>query len=488
MESTGTEFRQWLLAQTVCDRKPEALDDDHFRIRLDTAVAEVNIYPTLEETDEIAEYRIERLLDGETIFFLHVLLDNLTRAEKLFDEMASALETEAEHQPKHIMLCCTSALTTSMFAAKMGEVATALSLDYDFTALPVTEALRPGGDWSAVLLAPQVSHERSKMIEAHPEAAVFEIPGKIFGSYDAAGAIRLLMNALRDVQPLGNDGMLSAVRALDDDRQILIITFFVQRDSARLGYRLYDKGLVRMEGSVRKPTLDFRDVADLIEALSARSVDMNGLDAIGIAVPGITYRGSVTLPEFYDTPYDMGHALATRFGIPVYLDNNCNAAAVGCYMTQEDYESLIFFRHAFGHEYGGLGTVIDGKLLKGRGNLAGETKYFEDSINLGSPFREAIWTETGMQLLARGVILSAISLVSPEAVYLSVDTVDDADEFRDMLAEKLGDEYVPPVFIVTDYIERVYLGELAMCLQKLRDPRYRSLGVGAWKNVEPRSI
>ena len=30
---------------------------------------------------------------------------------------------------------------------------------------------------------------------------------------------------------------------------------------------------------------------------------------------------------------------------------------------------------------------------------------------------------------------------------------------------------------VDDYVERVYLGEMALCLQKLRDPNYRSLGI-----------
>ena len=41
----------------------------------------------------------------------------------------------------------------------------------------------------------------------------------------------------------------------------------------------------------------------------------------------------------------------------------------------------------------------------------------------------------------------------------------------------LPEELIPKLFVVDDYVERVYLGEMALCLQKLRDPNYRSLGI-----------
>jgi hypothetical protein len=41
----------------------------------------------------------------------------------------------------------------------------------------------------------------------------------------------------------------------------------------------------------------------------------------------------------------------------------------------------------------------------------------------------------------------------------------------------LPEELIPKLFVVDDYVERVYLGEMALCLQKLRNPDYRSLGI-----------
>ncbi|MBP3892416.1 MAG: ROK family protein [Atopobiaceae bacterium] len=496
MSENGEAFRAWILNQRVCDATPTMTDDDHVRIEAGTATAEIIFYPYGNDL-EIAEYQIVRTSDGESIFYLHVLLDDLNRAQDLFYQMVEALEDESSHTTSHILLCCTSAITTSYFAAKMNEVAQTLSLDYEFTAKSVERALESDESYAAILLAPQASHRRTAMIEAHPEAFVFEIPGKIFGSYDAAGAMRLVMHAFREAsQPTNQHESVRVARDLSNDRRILIITLFTMRTYSRLGYRLYDHGVVTTQGSVRKPKLDYRDVEDLLETMDARGVSVKDLDIIGIAVPGVAYHGVVSLPNEFDEDYDLGRHIQESFGIRTSVDNNCNAAAVGCYVGQDKYESVMFYRHEFGHVAGGLGTVIDGTLLKGRHNLAGEPKYYESLFRYNPSYEEMLWSEEGMFQIARNVLLSGISLVAPEAFFLAVDTVDDMDELRVALASDipenddrcilgghrgpllgLPDELIPPLYVVDDYVERVYLGEMALCLQKLRDPNYRSLGI-----------
>lgn len=497
MEQIGHAFREWLLRQQVHGVTPRRLDDAHYRLDAGVAIGEVNLYP-YRNGREIAEYRIVRASDGEATFFLHVLLDDLDRAKELFGEMAEALVDEAEHTTTHVLLCCTSALTTTLFANKMNDLARSLALDYDFTAMSVERALATDERYAAVLLAPQVSHQRSVLAAAHPDALVFEIPAKIFGSYDAAGALRLLTHALRDVHPSADafPDTTRVARDLSNDYRILIITLFTMRTYSRLGYHLYDRGVLTARGSVRKPRLDYRDVEDLLETVDGRGVSVSDLDIIGIAVPGVTYHGMVSLPGVIDGTYDLGNRIHERFGIRTSVDNNCNAAAVGCYVGQDRYESIVFYRHEFGHIAGGLGTVIDGTLLKGRRNLAGEPKYYESLFAYDPCYRDQLWSAEGMFEIARNVSLSVISLISPEAIYLAVDTVDDMDELRRALTTApagldqrlhaglnggpllgLPDELIPPLYVVDDYHQRVYLGEYALCLQKLRNPAYRSLGI-----------
>ena len=473
----GEEFRAWVLAQKVARHEVISLDEDHLYVDAGELQAEVNFYP-LDEATEIVEYLIERGEGEDPLFFLHFALDDMGRAKELFGQMSEAFEATESRKTTRVLLCCTSGLTTTLFAARLGEAAKTLSLDYEFTAVPVERALRQPDDYAAVLLAPQVAFMRQQMKKVYSQAVVFEIPARVFGSYDAGAALRLLLHALRDAQDAGTPEVrLHSLRDLSDNRQVLIVTLFSMRDHTRIGYRLYSRGTGVAEGVVRKPDLDFRDVEDLIETISLRGVAMDTLDAIGIAVPGVTFRRTITLPNVLDESYELGMSLTKKLGIPVYVDNNCNAAAVGCYVSQTEVENLVFYRHAFGHEAGGFGTVIDGKLLKGHHNLAGEPKYFENSFAYDTSFGDAIWNEDGMHELALNVISASMALVAPDAVYLAVDTVDDAEAFRDLLLEVFEDEYVPTVHIVKDYVERVYLGTLALALQKLRDPDYRSLGV-----------
>ncbi len=500
MNQTSQVFRAWIMEQRPRGVAPVAkriAGADSIVIDAGTAIAQVNFWP-FEDDLEIAEYQITRTSDNEAIFFLHVLLDDLSRAKELFVEMTEAFEDEANHTTTRVLLCCTSALTTTLFAHKMQEVAQALSLDYDISALSVDQALNEGGKFDAVLLAPQASHMRKAMTEAHPQALVFEIPGKIFGSYDASGAVRLLMHALRDIQtPAHTHETTRVARDLSNDRRILIITLFILSKYSRLGYRLYDHGTVTSEGAVRKPKLDYRDIEDLLETMGGRGVSVKDLDIIGIAVPGVAYHGSITMPGIIDGPYDLGSHIQQRFTIRTSVDNNCNAAAVGCYVGQDKYESVMFYRHEFGHIAGGLGTVIDGTLLKGRHNLAGEPKYYESLFAYDGRYEEMLLSDEGMFQIARNVALTGIALIAPEAFYFAVDTVDDMDELRRSLTSDISErddrcilagpnsgplrglpeELVPELFVVDDYVERVYLGEMALCLQKLRDPNYRSLGI-----------
>jgi cellobiose-specific phosphotransferase system component IIB len=476
MSEMGKQFREWVLSRRPLGCVPVATSDEHIEIACGELLGECNIYD-FGEGAEIVELRATRAADQEPLFFLHFMLEDMGRAQELFLQLEDTLtDTQATGVTK-VLLCCTSAFTTTMFANRMQEAARALSLDYEFTAAPVEAAMRAGDDYVAILLAPQVAHLRREMAHAHPKTIVFEIPPKVFGSYDAGGALRLLMQALREEEVTDATKRLSAVRDLTDDARILIVTLFILRENSQVGYRLYDRGRQLAEGSARKSTFDYRDIEDLLDTLVVRDIDVSSLDAIGIAVPGVVYRGSVELPSIVDHAVDLGQKLSEKYGVPVYVDNNCNAAVAGCYVGQDEYESIVFYRHAFGHTAGGFGTVIDGKLLKGRHNVAGEPKYFESRFAYDAGYEESLWSEEGMLDLATNICLSTISLISPDAIFLSVDTIDDPAEFKTELARHIPADFVPDVFIARDYTERVYLGELALCLQRLRDPYYRSLGV-----------
>ena len=40
--------------------------------------------------------------------------------------------------------------------------------------------------------------------------------------------------------------------------------------------------------------------------------------------------------------------IADKLGVPVFVDNNANAAAAGCYVSQDAYENLLLQRQPTG--------------------------------------------------------------------------------------------------------------------------------------------
>ncbi|MDO5709494.1 MAG: ROK family protein [Coriobacteriales bacterium] len=479
MNQLSRDFRAFVLSQDIPGCTINKLDDD--RIILDTTDAKgfVNFY-RFEGMPEIVELRVvDADCPDDTTFFLHFELDDETRAEELFQEMRQVLQERDLYDTTRILLCCTAGLTTTLFASRLAEAAKTLSLDYSFEALPLAQAKEEGGSYDAVLLAPQVGYQRKAVTEAFPDAAVVEIPAKIFAAYDAGAALKLVMHLLSDhtIFPIENSGDLKVVRDMKKDATIMVITVVNRPRSSWTGWRIYVKDEVVAYGSVTKPQHDLRDIEDLLATLHLRGWRPQDLDAIGIAVPGVVNQGTVAERGHGITDYQLGRTLSKRYGTKVFVDNNANAAAVGCYVSQDNYDSLVLHTQQTGYMVAGQGIVVDGHLVKGRRNFAGELTPLFRAINdqYGPQSNDDLaWTSEGMRSLVAPILAADVSLVAPDAIYVAVDLLDDMNALREEMKRYFPDEleqYIPDLVRVTDYRERIALGELALCLQKLHNPR-----------------
>ncbi len=470
----GALFRKWITAQSIEGYRIFRPDDDTSdteRIRLEgnAFLGEANFYD-MGDGPEIAELRITRLTDDESVFFLHFMVDDIVRAQELFGEMREALVELSAHKRVNVLLCCTCGITTTMFATKMGQLSDALGLGYDIHAQSLDAVLRSGEEPDVVMLAPQVSYERPRVAKAFPRAIVFEIPAKVYGSYDAAAGTRLIANALdgHNANTAQTGDPLSLPEDLAWPGRIMVVSSALGSHQQSLEYRIFENGEVILEGRTTKRVFDFRDIEDLLAGVRLKGVEVEGLDAIGIAVPGIVNGESVSLLTQGIRGYDLGGHIRSAYAVPVFLDNDANAAAVGCAVTQRLYHSVTYHRQSFGHEVGGQGTVIDGRLNRGRKNFAGEVDHLMNALRWSTNPADLAWTEDGMyELVSRYVLLAAVE-VAPEAIYVDAFPVDDMERLRRELRPFLGYDYVPDLIPAPDFGECMLLGELALCIQRLR--------------------
>ena len=476
MTELASTFRDWVLSRTAMlshvieGCTVEAPDDEHVRIRTEKATANVNFYELDPGAPEIVELNIIPTDDPDNpTFFLHFEMDDLEHAQQLFDELTDTLSQLTVKRTTRILLSCTSGLTTSFFAKRLAEVAATLSLDYEFEAKPIVQALGVAGDYEAVMLAPQVHMQRDEMIERHPNLVVFEIPGAVFGSYDAGTALRMLLEAMQEnaLAARMEQSDTRIVRKLDNDRRILVISAaFGIRDSL-YSYRVYDRGEVVLNGRVEKPSRSYCDVKDVLATVRLQGVDPNELDAIGLALPGVVDGSTVHMVNMDLGMPDFAR-LSERIGVPIFVDNNANAAAVGCYVSQDRYENIALHRQPTGYCVGGQGLIVDGRLVRGNHGLAGEQGYLVSKLGLKDQLIKKGWTTEGALDLVSAYLMCCITVAAPEAIYVAVDLLPDMEELAAELARWLPEGTVPELVRVCDYHERVLVGEYALCVNALR--------------------
>lgn len=476
MTQLALDYRSWILSRvnllnhTMPNCKVETPDSEHVRIVTDKAVANVEFYELEPGEPEVVALNIVPADDPDNpTFFLHFEMDDLDHAKELFDELCEALAQTATAKATRILLSCTSGLTTSFFSKKLAEVAETLSLDYSFEALPIVQALEVAGEYDAIMLAPQVHARRNEMVERHPDLVVFEIPGAVFGSYDAGTALRMLLEAMSEnaLAARMEQAETRIVRKLDNDKRILIISASFGTNDSLYSYRLYDHGEVTLDGRVEKPGRSYCDVKDVLATIRLQGVNPRELDAIGIALPGVVDGTTVHMVSVDFGMPDFSKYEAS-LGVRFFVDNNANAAAAGCYVSQDEYENLLLQRQPTGYSVGGQGLIIDGRLVRGNHGLAGELGYFVRTLGRTEEFREKAWTSEGMLALVTLQLMMAIVTTSPEVIYVSADLVPDMDALHDELAKRLPEGAVPTLRSVCDYHERVLVGEYALCLNALR--------------------
>lgn len=493
MNTTEGAFRNWIASHRIEGCQIEVLDDEHITLTTDGAEAAVNFY-RFEDMPEVVELIVTESGSENPIFFLHFELEDLNRAKELFKEMKGVLLKATKSSTKHILLCCTVGMTTSMFAAKLTEVAKTLSLDYTFEAMALDDAKRQRGGYDAIMLAPQVGFRRREVAEAFPKAVVFEIPAQVFARYDATGALRMLLGLMGDDSLASPDA--TNLRFLRDmyssvtmpSIAVLIITVIYGPRTSTIEWRAFDQHKMVASDKVHKPNITFQDVEDVIATLHLSGIDYQNLDAVGIAIPGSVDYGTVTYSGHGFAGAEIEKPLVEKFGLTVFVDNNANAGAVGCYVSQSSYDSVTLHTQQVGTLVGGQGTICNGHLLRGRRGMAGELAALNWRIRIkdrdlgnlpeiarGNPdvemmyLEEAIaWSAEEMLPLLADMLQANIAVAAPDAIYLYYDLIDDMNALRAELAKGLEEECIPDLIHITDYHEKIFLGELALVLQRLK--------------------
>lgn len=453
----------WILQQESDTYQVIQVDDDHLLLDSDLVEGEVNIYHL--EVD-VVELRLKEKKENENFFFLHFELKDEKHAQKLFFEMIDSLTKYNAKKTIKILLSCTSGLTTNFFAQKLNEAASALSLDYEFSAIAFPQIHKVGYDYDMILLAPQIAYEMKKVQEIFPKKGIFQIPPQIFGSYDTGALLEEIKKVLESYKQSKEEKAIAKVmRHIENNACIFVINVTHDIHETRYIERLYEAGNPLFTEEVIKPTASIEDVKDILDT-QLRGIQKNfHVDAVAISTPGtILTEEGLTHIDYRS----ISDALSEEYKLPIFLCHNTSAIAYGYYAGQQKYNIITYHSQPTGALIGGQGTVYKGALINGAHHRGGEVRSLYEHIHQTKyEERDDITIEEIKDSLISSLV-SNICTIDPEVILVRSVLTPDMDEIREELKKYIEEDHIPDLIYVDDISEYAYLGTMLYGLHALK--------------------
>jgi hypothetical protein len=228
---------------------------------------------------------------------------------------------------------------------------------------------------------------------------------------------------------------------------------------------LYGEVLDSEEGELDESSPE--SLYPVIERLLARHGEAG---AISLGLPGVAYSVSILSMDY---PLFAGarviEGFESRFRLPVVAENDVNAAAFGRGLLPDApaSEVCLYFPRSYPP---GAGIRIDGRLIRGRRNFAGEVAH----IPLGVPWGEAwlLESDEALTLAVASLVSSVSAVLAPDAVTLYGDFLTDsqADSVRSLVAELLPKGMAPDISLSRDFSADFERGLVALALERAERP------------------
>lgn len=203
-----------------------------------------------------------------------------------------------------------------------------------------------------------------------------------------------------------------------------IACFFVtnEGDRQRVIYAVVNLiGEIIEQQTVEVAVLNYEVIDSLVEDLI---VHYENITALGIGVPGIVNKGfivSCDIKELADIA--LADRLKEKYNLEVTVENDVNLIAYGFYQKQKYEEDKTIAVVIFPRDNcSGAGIMVDGHIVRGNTNFAGEVSYLPFDISRDEQIRQLNLVEEVSPLMIK-TIVSIIAVINPETIVITGNLV-----------------------------------------------------------------
>lgn len=255
-----------------------------------------------------------------------------------------------------------------------------------------------------------------------------------------------------------------------DYRHVLWICLISSRNRKETVYGAADlAGTILWKKQERMDKINLEKILEIIEQALCGD---EKIGVVSVGIPGVFAQGRI---EICDLPELVGvrleEVLEKRFHLAVIIENDMNAAAYGYYRSKhvkDDGAESLAVVSCYEDMYPGCGLIVDGKIIRGNSNFAGELSYLPFGEN-----REALndnLKKEEEQIRIVGHMAASLSaIVNPSAIFLMEGVI--RREWVEGIVQECR-KYIPqehmPQIKATDQIEEYYrFGMLCLGREKL---------------------
>lgn len=450
-----TLFKYWILMQKIEKCSITLKNENHIVLQCSKCQGDIFF-----QKMDIIELKITDLIHQKDEFYLHFQMNNFKHATQLFYEMKECIEQLENKKSIKVLLSCSGGMTTSYFAHLLNEASQVLNLDIYVDAVAYNQIYQVLNHYDIVFLAPQISYLLSNVKQLSQTIPILSIPGQIFAKYDTKSFIDIVLKEL-DKKDNQEKVTVNIKRKSKKRKTLLCLSLFRDKERIHILYRYYDKyQKLILDNEIIKLKISIQDICDIIRYIIAT---YQNLDIIGISTPGFITKKGMLISTYLNGLdncyiYDLLHK---EFNQDIYVYNDVNSAAAGYYASQEDYENLAFIFQPVSH-YPGAGIIVNGQLIKGHANLAGEIQYSSRSLT-----KEYFSNEKSQQDILKILvndILTIVSVVDSDIILIYTKLIEQIDDLQKELLKVLPHDSIPEIKKINSINEYILIGLLHLCL------------------------
>lgn len=210
-------------------------------------------------------------------------------------------------------------------------------------------------------------------------------------------------------------------------------------------------------------------IDDINNAVSSTMDKYSNIKALSIGVPGVVNEGKTGFCDFISLNYlDIKTYFEDRYDIKTAVLNDVNSCALGYYSRYKPSENqnIAYIYYPDGGDPG-AGIIINGNVVIGSSNFAGEVAYLSHRTMCANPQRPADQANFIEDVLR--TILAVNCVINPQTIVLSGYQFNDSNisEIRKLSQSYIPKGHVPNIVVEPDIHDSYINGLTSLALDQL---------------------